>query len=112
MRVKQLLVLPKLPARLARLEELANNLWYSWSWDVVRLFIRLDADMWEKCYQNPVFMLSKLPQRRLEEAAQDEAFIASLDRVYNQYQEYLARERWFHFKHPNHEKEHIAYFTL
>jgi starch phosphorylase len=112
MRVKQLLVLPKLPARLARLEELANNLWYSWSWDVVRLFIRLDADMWEKCYQNPVFMLSKLPQRRLEEAAQDEAFIASLDRVYNQYQEYLARERWFHFKHPNYEKDHVAYFSL
>ena len=28
MRVKQLLVLPKLPERLSRLEELANNLWY------------------------------------------------------------------------------------
>ncbi|MEW5796978.1 MAG: alpha-glucan family phosphorylase [Candidatus Zixiibacteriota bacterium] len=112
MRVKQLLVLPKLPARLARLEELANNLWYSWSWDVVRLFIRLDADMWEKCYQNPVVMLSKLPQQRLEEAASDEAFIASLDRVYNQYQEYLKRERWFHFKHGTLEGEHIVYFSL
>jgi starch phosphorylase len=112
MRVKQLLVLPKLPERLARLEELASNLWYSWSWDVVRLFIRLDADMWEKCYQNPVFMLSKLPQKRLEAAAQDEAFIASLDKVYTQYQDYLARKRWFHFKYPDLEDEHFVYFSL
>jgi len=112
MRVKQLLVLPKLPERLARLEELANNLWYSWSWDVVRLFIRLDADMWEKCYQNPVFMLSKLPQKRLEAAAQDEAFIASLDKVYTQYQDYLSRKRWFHFKHADLEDERFVYFSL
>ena len=112
MRVKQLLVLPKLPERLARLEELANNIWYSWSWDVVRLFIRLDAEMWEKCYQNPIFMLSKLPQLRLEEAANDEAFIASLDRVYNKYQEYLSRERWFHFKYPQLENERVVYFSL
>jgi starch phosphorylase len=112
MRVKQLLVLPKLPERLTRLDELANNLWYSWSWDVVRLFIRLDADMWEQCYQNPVFMLSKLPQQRLEAAAQDEAFIASLDKVYTQYQDYLARKRWFHFQHRNLENERIIYFSL
>ena len=112
MRVKQLLVLPKLPPQLAKLDELARNLWYSWSWDVVRLFIRLDAEMWEKSYQNPVFMLSRLPQERLEAAAQDEAFLASLEKVYQRYQDYLKRRRWFHFKHGNFEDERIAYFSL
>ena len=112
MRVKQLLVLPKLPPQLAKLDELARNLWYSWSWDVVRLFIRLDAEMWEKSYQNPVFMLSRLPQERLESAAQDEAFLASLEKVYQRYQDYLKRRRWFHFKHGNFENERIAYFSL
>ncbi|MBD3332943.1 DUF3417 domain-containing protein, partial [candidate division GN15 bacterium] len=85
MRVKQLLVLPKLPERISKLQELANNLWYSWNWDTVRLFIRLDAAMWERCYQNPVKMLSMLPQARLEKAAEDEAFLASLDKVYEHY---------------------------
>ncbi len=112
MRKKQLLVLPKLPERLSKLEELAANLWYSWSWDVVRLFIRLDAKMWEKCYQNPVFMLSKLPQKRLEEAATDEAFLSSLDKVYAQYQDYRTRKRWFHHKYSEFESKRIAYFSL
>jgi starch phosphorylase len=112
MRKKQLLVLPKLPERLAKLEELAANLWYSWSWNVVRLFIRLDADMWEKCYQNPVFMLSKLPQQRLEAVATDEAFLSSLDKVYEQFQSYRTRKRWFHYKYGDYESQRIAYFSL
>ena len=112
MRVKQLLVLPKLPERLSKLQELASNLWYSWCWDVVSLFIRLDADMWERCYQNPVEMLSKLPQQRLEKAAKDEAFLASLDKVYQKQQEYLKRKGWFHYKYSDLEQNHIAYFSL
>jgi len=101
-----------LPERIAKLQTLANNLWYSWNWDVVRLFIRLDADMWERCYQNPVEMLSKLPQHRLEKAAEDEAFLASLDKVFEKYQAYLNRKKWFSSKHDSHQKETIAYFSL
>ena len=80
---------------------------------MVRLFIRLDADMWEKCYQNPVFMLSKLPQRAAGRSGPRRGlhrqswtgFTISTRNI-------CARERWFHFKHPNHEKDHIAYFSL
>jgi starch phosphorylase len=112
MRVKQFLVLPNLPERIKTLQELANNLWYSWHWGVVRLFIRLDADMWEECSQNPVKMLSLLPQHTLEKAASDEAFLANLDRVYQEYQDYLGRSKWFHYKHGDHDNERIAYFSL
>ena len=90
MKVKQFLVLPKLPERITALQEMSQNLWYSWNWDLVKLFIRLNAEMWEECYQNPVEMLSRLPQETLENAAADDGFIASLNRVYNKYQEY-----WF-----------------
>mgnify|MGYP003487715376 CR=1 FL=1 len=34
---------PKIPARLKRLEELANNLWYSWDRATRTLFSRLDT---------------------------------------------------------------------
>ena len=112
MRVKQLLVLPQLPEKLGKLQQLANNLWYCWNWEAVRLFIRLDADIWEQCYQNPIKMLSTLPQHRLEKAAEDEAFLASLDKVWDKYQDYLNRRKWFHYKHGEFEQNKIAYFSL
>ncbi len=112
MRVKQFLVLPRLPERILTLQELARNLWYCWNWDLVRLFIRLDPEMWEACYQNPVEMLSKLPQETLRRAADDDGFVASLDRVYGKYREYLARKRWFHDKYGEFENNPIAYFSL
>ena len=88
MRVKQFLVLPRLPERISTLQELARNLWYSWNWDIVSLFIRLDPELWEACYQNPVEMLSKLPQSTLQKAAANEAFLVTLDRAYDKYKNY------------------------
>ncbi|HPM35993.1 MAG TPA: alpha-glucan family phosphorylase [candidate division Zixibacteria bacterium] len=112
MRVRQFFVLPKLPERLLPLQELAQNLWYAWSWDLVKLFIRLDAEMWEQCYQNPVEMLSRLPQDALQRAADDDAFVAALHRVYDKYQDYLKAKKWFHYKYGQYEGERIAYFSL
>ncbi len=36
---------PKIPSRLARLEELANDLWYSWDRSTRSLFSRLDPSL-------------------------------------------------------------------
>lgn len=112
MRVKQLLVLPRLPERINKLQELANNLWYSWNWDLVKLFIRLDSDMWERTYQNPVEMLTRLPQHVLQRAADDEAFVVTLDRVYDKYQNYLRQKKWFGYKYAEYKANTIAYFSL
>ena len=91
---------------------MAHNLWYSWNWEIVRLFIRLDADMWEACYQNPVEMLARLPQETLLKASQDEAFLIGLDRVYEKYRDYLTRKKWFHYKYADIEQTKVAYFSL
>ncbi|HUV29506.1 MAG TPA: alpha-glucan family phosphorylase [Acidobacteriota bacterium] len=112
MRVKQLFVLPTLPDKLRPLQEMAHNLWYSWNWEVVRLFIRLDPDTWEKTSQNPVEMLSLLPQHTLLKASEDEAFLSSLHKVYDKYQDYLKRRKWFHYKYGDFEQEKAAYFSL
>lgn len=108
----ELLVLPKLPQRISALQELAHNLWYSWNWEIVRLFIRLDPDIWEACSQNPVKMLAQVPQEKLQKAAQDEVFLVSLDRIYNKYKDYLERKKWFHYKYGELESKTIAYFSL
>jgi hypothetical protein len=48
---------PVLPARFARLEELANDLYFSWNRGVRGLFRHLDPDSWNACGHNPrVFM--------------------------------------------------------
>ncbi len=43
MRVKQFLVFPKLPEKIRPLQEMSQNIWYSWNWEITKLFIRLDA---------------------------------------------------------------------
>ncbi|HOP07065.1 MAG TPA: alpha-glucan family phosphorylase [candidate division Zixibacteria bacterium] len=113
MQVKQFLVLPKLPERISVLQELAQNVWYSWNWELVRLFIRLDPDMWEACYQNPVKMLARLPQETLERAADDDGFVASLERVERRFREYLQVKKWYeHNYQQNGRRDRVAYFSL
>ncbi len=111
MKIKQFLVLPNLPERIKNLRELAMNLWFSWNWDIVRLFIRIDSNLWERSYQNPIEMLAYLPQKKLEEVAKDEAFLANLDRVYADYQNYIKAKRWFETAHPKHKDATVAYFS-
>jgi starch phosphorylase len=112
MQVRQFFVLPKLPEPLLPLQELSQNLWYCWNWDLVKLFIRLDSEMWEQCHQNPVETLARLPQETLEAAARDDGFLAAMDRVHQKYQDYLKRRKWFHYKYGAHENQTLAYFSL
>ncbi len=112
MRVKQYLVLPKLPDRIKPLQELSQNLWYSWNWDIINLFIRLSPEIWEECSQNPVEMLSRLPQDVLEKTAEDDGFLVSLDRAYGKYKEYLKSRKWFPSQHADCSPNPIAYFSL
>ena len=69
MKIKTILVLPSLPDKISHLQELAHNLWYAWSPDLISLFKRLDRDTWEACNQNPVQMLAHVSQEKLRNAA-------------------------------------------
>src|SRR6188472_256100 len=67
-----------LPARLARLSDLANDLW--WTWNPAReVFRKLDYVLWRETAHNPVMMLNRLPLEALEKAAADPAFVALYD---------------------------------
>lgn len=81
-------VTPKIPARLARLEELANNLWYSWDRPTRRLFSRLHTGLWEAVGHNPKAFLKRVDEERLVAAADDPVFLASLNRVISEYEIY------------------------
>ncbi len=99
---------PNLPEPLAPLSELARNLWLSWNFDAVSLFIRLDYDAWLASRQNPVRTLGMVPQERLEELAEDDSYLSALQNVYDKFRKYLSSETWY----SGPAEEVVAYFSM
>jgi starch phosphorylase len=105
-------IIPKLPSSLERLRELAYNLRWSWNHDTIALFRRLDSDVWESSGHNPVRMLGTIDQKRLEEAAANESFVAHLERVLDDFDGYMKSESsWFQKTHGASQNPLIAYFS-
>ena len=86
---------PSLPDDLRLLMELAYNLRWSWQGDAQDLFRRLDPGLWEQCYHNPVAMLGRMDQVRLNKMASDEGFLAHLQRAYDDLQQYIQKPGWW-----------------
>jgi glycogen phosphorylase len=85
---------PKVPQRLARLEELAGDLWYSWDRATRALFARLDPDLWEATGHSPKALLKRIDQQRLLDAAADPIFLSTFNRVLSAFDSYRS-ERFF-----------------
>lgn len=110
--VQTFTVVPSLPARIERLRELAHNLRWSWDFETRDLFRRLSRNLWEETYHNPVKILGVIEQERLEEAANDDGFLAQFDRVCAEFDEYMsAKSSWYHQTYGPFEKPYIAYFS-
>jgi starch phosphorylase len=104
-------VSPFLPKQLAPLRKLAYNLHWDWNVETKDLFRRLDRDLWESSRHNPVLMLGTISQARLQEVAEDDGFIAQMERASQQLDNYLNERTWYR-KHrgKTEEKECYAYF--
>jgi starch phosphorylase len=108
MNISTYTVKPKLPNALKPLEEIARNLWLSWNFDAVQLFIRLDYDAWLQSLQSPVRTLGMVSQERLAEAAKDDSYLAALKEVYGRFLRYKKGETWYRGTR----KEVVAYFSM
>jgi starch phosphorylase len=108
----QVEIRPRIPEPLKRLEELANDLYYSWNRGVRRLFCHLDDTTWDICLSNPKVFLRRVSQQRLEEAARDPIFLADFRSVLSAYDTYM-QERPFTGTSANFDagRELIAYFS-
>jgi len=111
MRIRSFKVLPNIPERLKPLQEMAFNMWFSWNWEAVQLFTRLDVEIWNRSYQNPVYMLGLIPQERLDAVLKDDSFLAFMDRVYADFRRYLEADTWFSQKNGEAKKRVVAYFS-
>jgi len=79
---------PRIPRRLARLEELAGNLWYSWDRPTRTLFSRLHTGLWDTVSHNPKAFLKRIDQDKLDDAADDPIYLANFNRVLSAYDTY------------------------
>lgn len=70
---------PVLPDRIARLPELASDLWWSWNPQAREVFRRLDYSPWRLTAHNPVHMLRLVSPQRLRDASADPGFLALYD---------------------------------
>jgi len=75
------MITAKLPERISRLDELANNLWWSWHEEARKLFRALDYPLWRMTVHNPVKQLHEASQDTLQAAAKDPTFLALYDSV-------------------------------
>ena len=79
---------PKIPPRLKRLQELADNLWYSWDRATRMLFSRLDPHLWEAVGHNPKAFLKRVDESTLLEATEDRVFLATYNSILSTYDSY------------------------
>ena len=78
------------PAAIARLEELAGNLRFSWHRPTRSLFFTLDSELWTRVGGNPKLFLRCVDQATLDRAAVDAEFLERYQRVLDGFDAYRA----------------------
>lgn len=105
-------VTPQLPERIKDLSKIANNLWWSWNSEFLRLFKQIDIDLWERVEKNPVKFLKLVSQEKLNDILQDNSFLKQYDEILANFNNYMnSKNTWFSKKYPNNKKDLIAYFS-
>ncbi len=103
----------KIPQRIGRLDELANNLWWSWHKQARDLFPALDHRLWRSTGHNPVKLLENIDREKLLAAASDPTFLNHYDSAVSAFDaEMSTRETWFATRYPDLASALIAYFSL
>ncbi|MGD2156006.1 MAG: alpha-glucan family phosphorylase, partial [Anaerolineales bacterium] len=101
-----------LPRRIRRLKDLSYNLWWTWNPDAQRLFSRIDKDMWERTYHNPVRFLRTVERSRLNAVTHDRYYLDFYDRAFRAFDKYMQESNtWCALKHPECLNKPIAYFS-
>lgn len=100
-----------LPKRIARLGELATNLWWTWQPEAVRIFGRLDYDLWERLGHNPIRFLKEIGRARLNQAAKDKDYLELYDTLFEKFDMYFKKDTWSQKAHSE-LKNPIAYFSM
>ena len=109
--LKSFQVFPKIPEPLEFIWNLAMNYWWSWKRNAVELFRRIDPPKWEESSRNPIVFLTKISQKRFEQLARDDSFLAHQKEVMEEFQ-YRVLSPVKSSENAFKENEAIAYFSM
>lgn len=104
-------VFPRLPGSLSFLGVLSRNMWWSWKPDAIELFRRIDPRLWQESGHNPIVFSTKVSQERLKRLAEDDSFLAHMDRVRQQFKERVLASPELD-DNPYGSSSRIAYFSM
>jgi len=102
-----------LPKRIERIDELANNLWWSWHPQGRVLFRALDYPLWRMGGHNPVKLLREIEPDRLQAVAKDPTFLSLYDSTISALDADMAVQNgWFVTNYPKVLTGPVAYFSM
>lgn len=102
----------QIPDRIGRLEELANNLWWSWHPEGRALFQHLDYTSWRLGGHNPVQQLYEISPEKLEAAANDATFLSLYDAAITAFDKDMTGDSWYSTRYPALRQKPVAYFSM
>lgn len=86
---RDIVVKSNLPESLSKLDELAQNIWWSWNSDAKKLFREIYRPAWKEAESNPVQLLNLLSYEKLVALGKDEEFTKKVDQVYDEFKVYM-----------------------
>ena len=114
MKIRSFNVTPNLPDSLNALEEMATNMWFTWNWDAIMMFVDIDDELWHRSHRNPKWILGMVSPGRLEALSRDGAFLERVQKMKNEYEAYMSyKDTWFSKNHDPRENDMlVAYFSM
>ncbi len=102
---KRIIVKTSLPEELKKLQEITENIWWTWDDEAQELLEEIDPVKWRRVEYNPYILAEQVPLKRFEELGQDKKYVAKLNQVYDRFQKYIEGKKEL-------SKPQIAYFSM
>jgi glycogen phosphorylase len=104
----------ELPERISRLNDIAFNLWWTWSNPARLLFRELHPILWDVVEHNPVLFLHRIDRQRLEAAASNPDYLGRYDRIVTAFDRMQSEDvstTWIGINRPDLADKPVAYFS-
>ncbi|MBR3454728.1 MAG: alpha-glucan family phosphorylase [Bacteroidaceae bacterium] len=102
---REISVKSNIPTALQPLDEIAHNLWWSWSHEAKELFKDLNPDLWNEVSQNPVLMLARMSYEKMEELTTHPDVIDRVNKLYKEFRAYMDVK-------PDKKRPSVAYLCM
>ncbi len=112
MEFKKFFVFPKFPEPIEKLVTISYNLWFTFDFDALNLFYRIDADLFRQTKHNPIKFIHLLPKEKIQELINDRRFLLELQSLWEKFEEYKVHRHPVVEEAGFRDEDRIAYFCM